>query len=273
MAQQFKTIIDTHTHTDSSFDGHHSPMYMCETAVTKGVRAIAFTDHCEVDAFYTDKFQRNVYQAFFEIAKAKDAFCGNILVLNGIELGESIYDIPTAEKILACRKFDVVIGSIHNLRNRQDFYYTKDFTGIDIKATLNEYFDEIINMLEWGKIDVVAHLTYPFRYLYSRNQIEPDLNDYREKIDTILTLIRDKDKALEINSAGLRQKIGKLSPESGVVKRFKELGGKYVSVGSDAHYAADIAAGIPEAYECALSAGFTSTVIFENRCPLEIPIE
>ncbi len=269
--ENFKNIIDTHAHTDNSFDGNHSPVYMCEAACNKGLKALAFTDHCEVDAFNADG-ERNVRQAFFEIAKAKSAFTGKLLVLNGIELGQPAYDIETAEKILASQKFDVVIGSVHNLRNRQDFYYIEDFTGIDIKSTLEEYFNELLIMLEWGNFDILAHLTYPFRYLYSRNNIRVDINGYKTLVDQILSLAAEKNISLEINAAGLRQPINRLSPEFDTVKRFKELGGKYVSVGSDAHFAQHIAVGIKDAMKVAKEAGFDCVTLFQKRQPVEIPI-
>jgi hypothetical protein len=66
-----KSVMDLHVHTDNSFDGHHSTMYMCETAVSKGLRAVAFTDHCEVDAYYKDNFDRSVRQSYIENAKAR----------------------------------------------------------------------------------------------------------------------------------------------------------------------------------------------------------
>lgn len=269
---RLKHIIDTHNHTDNSFDGHHSPVYMCEAACNKGLRAIAFTDHCEVDAFDSDG-ERTVRQAFFEIAKAKSAFMGKLLVLNGIELGQPAYDIETAEKILASQKFDIVIGSVHNLRNKQDFYYIEDFSEIDVNAELKEYFNEILTMLEWGNFDILAHLTYPFRYLYSRNNIRVDAFEYKNQIDAILSLAAEKEISLEINAAGLRQPINRLSPEFDVIKRFKELGGKFVSVGSDAHYAQHIAVGIKDAMMAAKEAGFDCVTLFQKRQPVEIPIE
>lgn len=269
----YKNMVDMHTHTDNSFDGNHSPVYMCEAACNKNMRAIAFTDHCEVDSFYNDNGERNVRQAFFEIAKAKSAFFGKILVLNGIELGQPAYDIPTAEKIIASQKFDVVIGSVHNLRNKKDFYYIEDFTGMDVEAELKEYFGEILTMLEWGNFDILAHLTYPFRYLYSRNNIREDINKYSAIVDEILKLTAEKQIALEINSGGLRQPINCLSPEIDTIRRFKELGGRYVSVGSDAHFAKDIGVGIKNAMSVAKEAGFDCVTIFQKRQPLEIPIE
>lgn len=268
----YKSIIDTHTHTDNSFDGNHSPVYMCEAAANKGLKAIAFTDHCEVDAFDADG-ERNVRQAYFEIAKARSAFMGKLLVLNGIELGQPAYDIETAEKILASQKFDVVIGSVHNLRNRQDFYYIEDFSDINIEETMKEYFDEILTMLEWGNFDILAHLTYPFRYLYSRNNIREDIGKYKTQVDEILRLTAEKEIALEINAAGLRQPVNRLSPEADTVKRFRELGGKLVSVGSDAHFAQHIAVGIKDAMAVAKESGFDCVTLFQKRQPVEIPIE
>ena len=269
----FKTLIDMHTHTDNSFDGNHSPVYMCDAACNKGLRAIAFTDHCEVDAYYKDNGERNVRQAYFEIAKAKSAFVGKLLVLNGIELGQPAYDAATAEKILASQKFDVVIGSIHNLRNREDFYFIEDFSDIDIESTMKEYFAEILTMLQWGDIDILAHLTYPFRYMYAKNNIIEDINKYKPQVDEILKLAAEKDIALEINTAGLRQPINRLSPEKETVARFKELGGKLITIGSDAHYAQHIAVGFKDALSVAQEAGFSCITLFQKRQPVEIPIE
>ncbi len=269
---EFKTIVDAHNHTDNSFDGNHSPVYMCEAACNKGLRAIAFTDHCEVDA-YDESSERSVRQAFFEIAKARSAFTGKLLVLNGIELGQPAYDVPTAEKILSSQKFDIVIGSVHNLRKKKDFYYIDDFSDMDVKSELNEYFSEILTMLEWGNFDVLAHLTYPFRYLFARNNIIVDIDDYKPLVDEILKCAAEKDIALEINSGGLRQPLNRLAPEFQTVKRFRQLGGKFVSVGSDAHFAKDIGVGIKDALSAAKSAGFDNVTIYQKRVPIEIPIE
>ena len=80
-------------------------------------------------------------------------------------------------------------------------------------------------------------------------------------------------KALEINSAGLRQPIGITSPDESIIRRYKELGGKYITVGSDAHYAEHLGAGISEAYELALSCGFEKIAVYQDRMPTLIPIE
>lgn len=269
----YSHIVDFHVHTDNSYDGNHSATFICERAEFNNLRAIAFTDHCEVDRCIKDfAHERAVFQTFFEIAKVRSAFRGKLLVLNGIELGQPSYAPEIADRILKSQKFDIVIGSIHNLRNGYDPYYQDSFTEKQVHDFLNEYFYEMIKMCEWGDFDVLAHLTYPMRYFFSKSQISVDLNDYKSEVDEILRLIAKKDIALEINTAGLRQPLKKLQPETDVVRRFKELGGKFISVGSDAHYASDLAKGIPEAYKSAVDAGFNSITLFQNRLPVQMPI-
>lgn len=269
----YQRIIDSHVHSDNSPDGHHSVMFMCETAVAKSLRAIAFTDHCEVDVYHEEGYGRRVRQSFFETAKAKSAFLGSLLVLHGIELAQPHYNPSLSAEILSAQKYDTVIGSVHNLRGKMDFYYMKSFDGCDIHAVFDEYLDELIAMTEWGNFDILAHMTYPFRYFYSVAGIDEDINNYKEKTDELLRLCAEKNIAIEINTGGLRQRINKTSPEINVIKRFKQLGGKFISVGSDAHYAHQIGSDIDIAYAIAREAGFLSVVIFQSRVPMEIGIK
>ena len=270
----YKNIVDLHVHTDNSFDGNHSATFFCEQAEFMDLRALAFTDHCEVDQFEGDPtYEKRIFQAFFEIAKVRSAFRGKLLVLNGIELGQPAYDIETANKIINSHDYDQILGSVHNLRGGEDFYFMENLTLQEAEKLLKEYFDALIEMLEWGNFDVLAHLTYPLRYFYSKSNLDIDLNKFKNQIDEILLLTAKSGKALEINTAALRQPLNKLSPEVDIVKRFKELGGKYVSVGSDAHYAEHLAADIDMAYSCALEAGFDSITFFQKRTPIEMKIE
>lgn len=269
----FQRKLDLHVHTDNSPDGNHSPMFICEHAEFDGMRAIALTDHCEVDAYKSERYDKRVQQAYFEASKAQSAFRGKVLVLRGIELGQPHYDKETANAILSARNYDVVIGSVHNLRGKEDFYFMERFDEREVHALLTEYFEELLNMLAWGNFDVLAHLTYPLRYFYAKSGISVDLSEYQTQIDEILKRTAETGKALEINTAGLRQPIGKLSPELETVRRFYELGGKYVTYGSDAHYAEDVGKGMEEAYNTMLAAGFTELTMFQQRTPLKMKIE
>lgn len=270
----YKNIVDLHVHTDNSFDGNHSATFFCEQAEFMDLRAVAFTDHCEVDQFNGDPtYEKRIFQAFFEVSKVRSAFRGKLLILNGIELGQPAYDIETANKIVNSHDYDQILGSVHNLRGGEDFYFMENLTLSEAERLLKEYFEELIELLKWGNFDVLAHLTYPLRYFYSKSNLEIDLDKFKTQIDEILLLTAKSNKALEINTAALRQPLNKLSPEVDIVKRFKELGGKYVTVGSDAHYAEHLAADIDMAYSCALEAGFDCITFFQKRTPIQMKIE
>ncbi len=265
-------IIDMHTHTDNSPDGHHSAMYLCEQADMAGLRAIAFTDHVEVDFYRQDNYDKVALQSFFEASKARSAFMGKLLVCLGVELGQPMYDVKTAEEIIAALPYDIVIGSVHNLNGVKDFCFL-DYAEHDVNSLLTQYFDELIKLAQWGKFDTLAHVTYPLRYICGEYGIPVDMSKYKEQVDEVLIALVKNQKALEINTSGLRQKIGRTMPEEDVVRRFKQLGGEMVTVGSDAHYAKDLGAGIREGMEIAKRCGFDSVTLFQNRTPVQIPIE
>ena len=91
--------------------------------------------------------------------------------------------------------------------------------------------------------------------------------------EDLVKLCAEKDKALEINMGGLKYPINKPAPDIDTIKRYKELGGRLVSVGSDSHYAERIGFGIPRAYEIAREAGFDFVAKFKERKAFEFAIK
>lgn len=268
----FKNKVDMHSHTEHSFDGHFPVDVLCECSIEAGLKAVAFTDHIEMDFFREKKFDVTADESFADVSRAKAKFADKIDVLVGVELGQPVYNVAESEKLTEEKSYDVVIGSVHNLRDKDDFCFL-DYKNNDVNALLNEYFDELLMLADWGKFDIFAHLTYPLRYIVGENKIPVDLTKYSGKIDEILSLLAESGRALEINTSGLRQPIGTTLPTADTVKRFRELGGKYVTVGSDSHYDKDMGAGIAEGMRLAKDCGFDCITIFKNRCPVEIPIE
>ena len=270
----YKNLLDSHTHTDNSFDGHHSAIFLCESAVERGLRAVAFTDHVEMDHFRDRSFDRTAKQSFFEVVKARSAFRGQLIVCAGVELGEPTYNLPEAEDLVQRYSYDVVVGSIHNLRGKDDFYLLPygQYSDGDTAALVREYFDELLLLAQWGKFDVLAHLTYPLRYICGEHGFALDIMDYGEQIDVVLEAAVKNNLALEINTSGLRQKIGRTIPDEYFVRRFYELGGRRVTVGSDAHYAHHLGAGLEAGMDLALRCGFTHMTLYQGREPVPVEI-
>ena len=271
----YKNRIDLHMHTSSSFDGNYSAELMCESAVKNELAVIAFTDHFDVDFFERHNLDFRQKSSYEDICSAQKAFEGRIKVLRGIELGQPAYDVELTEKSLARYDYDFVIGSIHNLREMPDFgdLDYPNLTQDEIYSLLDKYFEEELILAKWNGFDTLAHLTYPMRYIVQSGRFNTDLSRYYDITDEIFKVLISNGKALEINTSGLRQPIGKTMPTENYVRRFRELGGELLTLGSDAHFTEHVGAGIDNGYEIAENCGFKYVTYFRNRKPVQIKIE
>ena len=77
----------------------------------------------------------------------------------------------------------------------------------------------------------------------------------------------EKDKGLEINTSGIRYGLGNPHPNIEILNRFKELGGKIITIGSDAHKTDDLGKDFDMAYNILEKVGFNKIAIFHNRIP------
>ena len=100
-----------------------------------------------------------------------------------------------------------------------------------------------------------------------------DLSKHRERIDAIFQALIGKGKALELNTSGLRQKIGRTLPDLPLLRRYRELGGRLVTLGSDAHRTEDLAKGIDGGMELLKEAGFGEFALYVKRQPVLLPLE
>ena len=101
---------------------------------------------------------------------------------------------------------------------------------------------------------------------------EIDMKKYSDAVDEVFKTVINNGKGIEINSSGLFTEIKKTSPDLPLVKRYRELGGKIITVGSDAHTQDRVGAGIRDAIETARAAGFNEICYYEKRKPIFINI-
>ena len=257
--------IDCHTHSDFSRDGADPITYMCEAAVGKELDILTITDHCEINAYYENLYDLSILQSYVKTREAAQIFENQLCVLTGIEIGQPMEDVKTADEVLRKNAFDFVLASVHNLPGQEDFYFL-EYDAAKVPNLLNSYFHELLRMIEWGNFDSLAHIDYPLRYISGVHGIPVDLNDY-PLLDEVVGLLAKKDKALEINGSGVRQPIGRTLPGVEAVRRFRELGGKYITVGSDSHDIKNIFGGVSEAVKTASDAGFKHIAVYRGRIP------
>lgn len=268
---EFYNIVDLHTHSVFSFDGNDACDELCKSAVDKGIKVLAITDHCDIDGKDLDIDELCTPQ-FNMLLQMQDKYKDSLCVLKGLEIGQGIYRRELTQRLYDNYAYDFILGSLHNLENMEDFYFL-DYKQYDVYKLLERYFSDLLSLTEWGMFDSLAHLTYPLRYIVAREKIDVDMSRYSEIIDSIFENLVKKDKALEINTSGLFMEMQDTLPNISFVKRFKEVGGKYITVGSDSHYAQKVGQGINMGLKIACESGFRNVAIFKNHQPVLMQIE
>lgn len=269
---KYKFASDCHNHSNCSPDGNDSVTAMCARARELGLYAWTLTDHCECQKF-EERYRARVENAWTQMEQMVPP--EGLRVYRGIELGQPNQDTASALAALEGRDYDFVIGSIHNIRDYEDFFFL-DYTNAPagyIDSLLTAYWQELLEMIDWGHFDSLGHLTYPLRYIQGDHGISVDLEMHREAIDRVFTALIRAGMALEVNTSGLRQKIGRTLPDLPLLKRYRELGGRLVTLGSDAHSTADLGRGIDAGMEVLKEAGFTEFAVYEKRTPRLLPLE
>ena len=268
---EFANLFDLHTHSKHSFDGNDTCEELCRAAVEKKLTGIAITDHCDIDGadLDVDSLCKNLL-ADVTACKIKHN-CKQFTVLSGLEIGQGIYRKEKTEELLSTYGFDIILGSVHNLENMQDFYFL-DYNSLDVYELLDAYFDAVTELAEWGRFDSLAHLTYPLRYIKGKYKIDIDLSKFSVKIDNILKKLIENEKALEINTSEINRELADFMPNASVISRFNELGGRYITIGSDSHYANRLGNGLQEGIKLAQDCGFEYQTVFVERLPMRIKI-
>lgn len=263
--------MDLHTHSQYSFDADRAPATvweMAETAAARGLELLAVTDHYDLFR-HKPAITYDIAAVQAEVDAASSRLDGSLTLLKGIELGEPHAAPAQAEALLETYAFDVVIGSLHAMPNDLDLYF-HDYDTIDCDALLRDYFAEVLRMEQQGGFDVLAHLDYPLRVM-KRPGTQPSFDRFAEHIAPVLREAVRRGYALEINAASLFSWMEHPGPDQWILREFRRMGGERISIGSDAHCAADLGRGVDACIAWARQAGFTGVTAFRARQPVFVP--
>ena len=267
---------DMHMHTWFSTDSEACPRDMADEAVRKGLKTICFTDHFDKDDLeWGEEGIFDVDAYFVEMQKLQEEYAGKLNIRIGIELGLRTYLKDYYEELTKKYPFDFVIGSVHNVPYKKDaegnILYTdpaaeKLFTDRTDKEAYRLMMETTLeNVRTSDCFQTLGHLDYVVRYGKSREK-EYSYTDYADIIDEILKLLIEKEKGLEVNSAGLKYGLPFAHPHPDVLKRYRELGGEIITIGADAHKPEHIAYDFAKAEEILKSCGFKYyTEFFEQK--------
>ena len=225
-------MFDYHMHSSVSFDGQSDARDMVRAALDRGLKEICFTDHIDHEINVEKEimvFDFDDYAAAYD-----DLTAEGIKIRRGVEYGLKPYNQAEMKADLARRHFDFVIGSIHFV-DEMDVYLAPFWKGRTKEAAYLQFMEETLKCVQAHEdFDVLGHLTFICKGRGNPTKELIRYNDYRELTDEILKTLASRGKGMELNTSGM-DRCGDFLPDAEYFKRFKELGGEIITVGSDSH--------------------------------------
>ncbi len=261
-------MFDCHMHTKFSTDSIMDAHEACEAAIKHGLLGIAFTDHHDIGfPGDDDSWSIDFNQYFQDISKVEHEYKDRLKVLKSVEIGLQPHVIDKSSTLIKSFPFDYVLASIHII-DGDDPYLRKYYEGKSKSEAYERYLKEIYFMItNFSDYDMVGHFEYIIRYA---DYVDRTLRyaDHADILDSILKELIKQGRGFEVNTASFRDPKASAEYDFALLKRYKELGGELICLGSDAHRLEHIALRFDYFTQMLKSAGFNYTVHFENRKPV-----
>lgn len=248
-------------HSLHSWDGNSTIEEMCVSAIKKNVSEICFTEHLAVwegDICY-GTLHMNKYND--DIEKCRSLFENKLIIRKGLEIGEPHLRKEKIQPFVLNQGIDFIIGSVHNIAEEDLPIFIK---GKEQIISYMGYFEELLQCVVHGDMDVIGHFDLLRRYAFDLNG-EYKFASYKELIHEILKKAIEKNIGLEINTSGLRSTSKEAFPSQQILKAYKSLGGKILTVGSDSHSADMIGNNISSVYKMLKEMDFHYVFSFHKR--------
>lgn len=271
-AKERKLRADIHIHSEYSHDSTCTVSQIYQTAMEKGMDVVCITDHCDLyPAHQTREIVDYRTQVFRGIAETIKDYT-DVEILIGVELGGGFIRPELAQQVIDSQPYDVIIGSVHGIMFRGQRTSTSklDFGSVD-EATMLEYLDGYMDasiyIAEEMDVDVLAHLTYIFRYINGKYKRNIDWRIQEEKIRRVFQSLIARGIALEINTSCVGSAYDEWLPAKEIVDLYIEMGGRMFTLGSDAHKSEKIGNGFEEVKVYLRQKGIDTLVYYKQRKP------
>ncbi len=284
---------DYHIHTEFSDDSTEPMERQIERAIGLGLEEICFTDHVDygvkkdweegnierrmglgngTDPAGTVYIANVNYPEYFgKILRMKEIYGDRIRIRSGLEFGIQTITLDRFEKLYRTweKDLDFVLLSIHQVGNRE--FWNGDFQRGRTRREFNEaYYRELLAAASFfDHYSVLAHLDLIVRY-------DPEgplpFSEIRDLVAPILQTVIEKGKGIEINTSSWHYGLADTQPSREILSLYREMGGKIVTIGSDAHTASRLGDHVREAAEILKDLGFDSVAAFEHMEPVFHPL-
>ncbi|MDD7794216.1 histidinol-phosphatase HisJ family protein [Clostridium sp. 'White wine YQ'] len=255
-----KYFGDYHVHSSFSPDSKEAIENIFNKAKESLLSEICLTEHIsmnENDSSY-DYLKYNNY--IEEVNKYNGQESSELSIKIGLEVGEGHRYIKEVGEYIKDKDIDFIIGSLHRIDDIGIIGYLEMY---DIKKVYEDYFKELYEVADKSEYDVLGHLDLVQRYAWNKYG-RYEYKNYEDLIDCILKRVIERGKGIEINTSILKNR-KEYMPKSEIVRRYRELGGKIITVGSDAHSFERVGEGISIAYDFLKESGFKYISRYDKR--------
>ena len=240
-------LADTHVHTNYSFDSDMKIPDIIARLEELKLKYVMLSDHVEFAYQYPEEVIHRLEMRNDEIDKLQKKT--KLKIIKAIEVSEPHLYKAELEAVRDQIELDCVIGSIHHLLGMPLKKIAHMHNIYDI------YLDSMLNMVTDADIDIVAHLDYVKKY-NMQQEFE------KEKLETVLKEIIDNNLVLEVNTH--TKHMDEHYPSTKILEQYAELGGKKVSIGSDAHKKSELYNKIATTSEELDQYGFAKGLVIEK---------
>lgn len=269
-------IADSHIHSLFSGDCQEKLENIFNYAIENKIQEVTITDHVDPDfPSGSSDFEFDMEEYISLLKDFREKLKKKIKINIGVEFGLQPHLANEFSALSAKKDLDFIIGSTHCAVGKnpvEDAF----FLGKTRDEAHAIYFQETLKNAEiFRDISVYGHLDFIKRY--GRN-VHRDFHtiDYKKHwgtIEEILKTLVKNNSGLEINTSAYRYGTSEPYPNDLILKKYRELGGEIVTIGSDSHIASHVAKDFNKAFELLKDCGFNYYAVFNDRKPKFIKLD
>lgn len=277
-------FADYHVHTEFSDDSVFPLNDVCALAIERGIDEICITDHVDYgvrpdwDEYRRDpscakmfegKPSINVdYERYFPaIAEARERFAPELTVKTGMEFGVQSHTIDRFRALFDrhAAEWDFIILSIHQVGDKE--FWDGAFQEGKTQEEYNmQHYEEMLRVVQgFDNWSVIGHVDHIKRY--DPLGPWPDAN-IRDIVAAIFEEAIRRGKGIELNTSSVRYGLSDLTPSTEILRLYRDLGGRILTLGSDSHKPEHLGAHIPAMRERLRALGFDEFCTFDHMEPV-----
>jgi histidinol-phosphatase (PHP family) len=262
-------IVDYHMHLrapDESLDHSLTAIErFVETAAERGLDEIGFTEHVyyfeETRALWSTPYhvERCRYRLEPYVEAVVEAKERGLPVKLGLEVDYEPGREEEIRDVLAPYPWDYLVGSIHFIGGQGIDGEPSLVSDVGVEEAWRRYYETLGRAANSGLFDTLAHPDLV-------KMFGPEIPwDWRAVADVL------DGTRLEVSSAGLHKRHGKLYPNAELLAEAKTRGIE-ITLASDAHVPENVGRDLDRAIEHARLAGYETVTIFDGRKASQAPL-